>query len=81
VFLPLQREIVMSANSTSVRVDSFVASPAAASLRKRLAGTFAQWQHRSRTRRELSQLSDVDLRDIGYPAGADAEKVKPFWRA
>jgi uncharacterized protein YjiS (DUF1127 family) len=69
-----------TANSASVGVDSFVARPGAAPLPKRLADTFAKWQHRSRTRRELALLSDIDLRDIGYPADAAAEKAKPFWR-
>ena len=81
MFLLLQREIAMTISSTSVGVDSFVAAPAVAPLRERLAGTFAKWQHRLRTRRELALLSDIDLRDIGYPAGADSEKAKPFWRA
>jgi uncharacterized protein YjiS (DUF1127 family) len=70
-----------TANASSVGVDRFVAAPGAAPLRKRLADTFAKWQHRLRTRRELALLSDIDLRDIGYPAGADSEKAKPFWRA
>ena len=32
-------------------------------------------------RRELAYLSDIELRDIGYPDRVEAEKAKPFWRA
>jgi uncharacterized protein YjiS (DUF1127 family) len=42
----------------------------------------AEWRERARTRRELRQLSDFDLQDIGWTrAGAVGEGAKPFWRA
>jgi uncharacterized protein YjiS (DUF1127 family) len=42
----------------------------------------ALWRHRSRTRRELEQLDDRLLRDIGLdPFEARFEARKPFWRA
>ena len=50
-------------------------------LRERLIETLSEWQRRSISRRELAALSDLDLKDIGYPANTEAEKAKPFWRA
>ena len=46
-----------------------------------IAATVTEWQRRMRSRRELATLSEMELRDIGYPARAEAEKAKPFWRA
>jgi uncharacterized protein YjiS (DUF1127 family) len=43
--------------------------------------TFAIWIRRARSRRELAGLSNLEMRDIGDPAEAEAEKVKPFWQA
>jgi uncharacterized protein YjiS (DUF1127 family) len=43
--------------------------------------TVLEWQRRQRSRRELATLSEMELRDIGYPARAEAEIAKPFWRA
>jgi uncharacterized protein YjiS (DUF1127 family) len=40
-----------------------------------------EWRRRMQSRRELATLSEIELRDIGYPARAEAEKAKPFWRA
>ena len=33
------------------------------------------------SRQELALLSELELRDIGYPDRLEAEKAKPFWRA
>ncbi|MFE1598852.1 DUF1127 domain-containing protein [Methylobacterium sp. ID0610] len=39
------------------------------------------WLWRSRTRRELADLSPEQLRDVGLsPAAVRAELRKPFWR-
>ena len=39
------------------------------------------WQERVRTRRELRELDDHNLRDIGLSRGeALYEAAKPFWR-
>ena len=39
------------------------------------------WHERSRQRRDLAQLSDHMLRDIGLSRGdVWAEREKPFWR-
>jgi uncharacterized protein YjiS (DUF1127 family) len=50
-------------------------------IRKRLIDIFIEWHRRARSRGELAALSRFDLKDIGNPAQADAEKHKPFWRA
>jgi uncharacterized protein YjiS (DUF1127 family) len=47
---------------------------------KRLMDVVREWRRRAVSRRELAGLGDRDLRDIGYPAGGEAEKHKPFWR-
>ena len=39
------------------------------------------WVFRIRSRRELAALSDLELKDLGYPAAAAEEQCKPFWRA
>lgn len=51
------------------------------SLRDRIIATLNRWGERARSRRELAQLSELELKDLGYPASAAAEKSKPFWRA
>ena len=40
------------------------------------------WRHRSRSRRELGQLSEAELPDMRISrCDATAEASKPFWRA
>jgi uncharacterized protein YjiS (DUF1127 family) len=51
------------------------------SLRRRFIETILEWQRRIKSRHELTGLSDIELRDIGYPDRVEAEKAKPFWRA
>ena len=44
------------------------------------AATLSAWQERARQRRELMELDDHLLRDIGISrADAAKEAVKPFW--
>jgi uncharacterized protein YjiS (DUF1127 family) len=47
-------------------------------------GRFAEiiriWRFRAVSRAELARLGELDLKDIGYPARAAAEKAAPFWR-
>ena len=50
-------------------------------LRPWIVETLKEWQRRMHSRRELATLSEMELRDIGYPARAKAEIAKPFWRA
>ncbi|MCC2663855.1 MAG: hypothetical protein K0S35_1777 [Geminicoccaceae bacterium] len=47
----------------------------------RAADALLEWQQRARERRQLTQLSDHMLRDIGISrATAGGEAEKPFWR-
>jgi uncharacterized protein YjiS (DUF1127 family) len=39
-----------------------------------------EWRRRATSRSELAALSALEIKDIGYPARAEAEKAKPFWR-
>jgi uncharacterized protein YjiS (DUF1127 family) len=71
----------MTAHSVSSRDNVFVAGTSLPPIRKRLTDIFVEWHRRARSRRELAALSPLDLKDIGYPEEADAEKQKPFWRA
>jgi uncharacterized protein YjiS (DUF1127 family) len=77
----LLRETFMSVESTSVDVNAFVPARTTPPLRARIIRTLAVWQTRARERRELAAMCYLDLKDIGYPAGAAAEKLKPFWKA
>ena len=77
----LLREITMTTDSASVGVSTFVNPQTAPSLQKRLLAILREWQRRIHERRELAGLSELELRDIGYPAEIEAEKSKPFWRA
>lgn len=43
--------------------------------------TVTEWRRRMRSRRELAGLSYSELKDIGHPGAAAAEKYKPFWQA
>jgi uncharacterized protein YjiS (DUF1127 family) len=66
----------------NILVENVLAKPARAHLlRERLVATLREWRRRMRSRRELAALSVLELKDIGYPARAEAEKAKPFWRA
>lgn len=41
----------------------------------------AEWQQLARQRRELRQMSDRELKDVGLSrADAEREAAKPFWR-
>jgi uncharacterized protein YjiS (DUF1127 family) len=56
------------------------ANPLAAACRSVLA-TVALWAQRVRERRELTRLSDYELRDFGASRStAIGEASKPFWR-
>jgi uncharacterized protein YjiS (DUF1127 family) len=49
-------------------------------LRPWIIETVMEWLRRMGSRRELATMSEAELRDIGFPARAAAEKTKPFWR-
>ena len=45
------------------------------------AAIFRLWLRRHRTRRELAELDDHILRDIGVSwADAERERARPFWQ-
>ena len=68
----------MSTDLVSSRAAASAAAPG--SWRRRLIETVKLWHQRSRSRHELAMLSELDMRDIGYPADIEAERHKPFWR-
>lgn len=45
----------------------------------RLAAAVREWRRRAASRRELAALTTLDIKDLGYPAGLEAEICKPFW--
>lgn len=48
----------------------------------RVKDGFAEWRRRARSRSELMNLSDTDLRDIGVSrCSREIEASKPFWMA
>ena len=49
-------------------------------LARRIIETFREWRRRIQSRHELALLSELELRDLGYPDRIEAEKAKPFWR-
>lgn len=56
--------------------------PALATILRQGLATLALWRRRARSRRELRELDEHLLRDIGVSRGvAEHEAAKPFWRA
>ncbi|AWK87673.1 DUF1127 domain-containing protein [Azospirillum thermophilum] len=52
-----------------------------AHLLEAVSNTFGLWRQRMITRRELAQLDDRMLQDIGFSrCDAEIEMNKPFWR-
>ena len=53
----------------------------AIAVRKAALTRFTEWQQRAAGRRELMNLTERDLRDIGITRSeAEAEANKPFWQ-
>ena len=71
----------LSTQPVASRDNVFTAPQSGLSLRQGFVETVIEWRRRSKSRRELAMLSQLDLKDIGFPARAEAEKNKPFWRA
>jgi uncharacterized protein YjiS (DUF1127 family) len=71
----------MTTQSVSSRDNALFRPRHEPSLRRRFIDTILEWTRRINSRRELAYLTELELRDIGYPDRVEAEKVKPFWRA
>jgi uncharacterized protein YjiS (DUF1127 family) len=71
----------MSTQSVSSSENVRAEPRSTAALPQRLIATLIEWRRRMNSRGELATLSELELKDIGYPARAEAEKAKPFWRA
>jgi len=67
-------------HEVSSQENVFAGAQPALSLRQRFIETLIEWRRRMSSRRELACLSELDLKDMGHPARAEAEKAKPFWR-
>jgi uncharacterized protein YjiS (DUF1127 family) len=70
----------MSTQTVSSDANVFLPAELIRPAPKRFIEVVLEWRRRVRSRSELAALSDLELRDIGYPAGAAAEISKPFWR-
>jgi uncharacterized protein YjiS (DUF1127 family) len=70
----------MTTQSASSPENVFVKPPLGHLLHKIVVDTVVEWRRRIRSRRELAVLSELEVKDIGYPARAEAEKAKPFWQ-
>lgn len=63
-------------------VDHGSMAAAAAHHLTRIVEVVSQWHQRAASRRELAQLDDRMLHDIGITsADVDSEVSKPFWKA
>jgi uncharacterized protein YjiS (DUF1127 family) len=71
----------MTTQSVSSHDNVFFRPRQEPSPRRRFIETIREWGRRIKSRRELAFLSELELRDIGYPDRVEAEKAKPFWRA
>jgi uncharacterized protein YjiS (DUF1127 family) len=70
----------MSTHTVSSDPNVFLPTELIRPERRRLIEVFLEWRRRMHSRSELAALSDLDLKDIGYPAAVVAEINKPFWR-
>lgn len=70
----------MSTHTVSSDAKVFLPTEIIRPARKRFIEVVLEWRRRMRSRSELAALSDLELKDIGYPAGVAAEIDKPFWR-
>jgi uncharacterized protein YjiS (DUF1127 family) len=73
--------VATQSQSITSRETLIVRPPHSGSLGRQLIDTLWEWRRRMSSRRELALLSELELRDIGYPDRLEAEKAKPFWRA
>jgi uncharacterized protein YjiS (DUF1127 family) len=71
----------MTTQSVSSHDNVFFRARHESSPRRRFIEEILEWKRRLKSRHELARLSELELRDIGYPDRVEAEKAKPFWRA
>jgi uncharacterized protein YjiS (DUF1127 family) len=71
----------MSTHWISADTDAVLSAQISRLPTRGLIGTIREWQWRVRSRRELAALTNLDLKDLGYPADVKAEIHKPFWRS
>lgn len=70
----------MSTHWISTGTNALVQRQVAWRPRWRFAAAVSEWRRRIMSRRELVTLTTLDVKDLGYPAGLEAEKCKPFWK-
>jgi len=71
----------MRTHSVSSGTNVLLPIPMGWQSRRWLTLAISEWRRRLGSRRELAALTQLDVKDIGYPAGLEAEKRKPFWRS
>jgi uncharacterized protein YjiS (DUF1127 family) len=70
----------MNTTTQTVQTKRILENPTAWWIR--IKHVIAEWQNRARSRHELANLSDRQLRDIGLSRySANFESSKPFWHA
>jgi uncharacterized protein YjiS (DUF1127 family) len=70
----------MTATTQTVQTKRISENPTAWWMR--IKRVIAEWRYRARSRHELANLNDRQLRDIGLSRySANFEWSKPFWRA
>ncbi len=68
--------------TTALKNRAAIASPSVAGSLTRVWETVQKWRERARSRRQLAEMSETMLADIGVSlSAARAEAGKPFWRA
>jgi uncharacterized protein YjiS (DUF1127 family) len=70
----------MSTHSVSSGTNVFVPIQTSWLSHRWFAAAICEWRRRIASRRELAALTERDVKDLGYPAGLEVEKCKPFWR-
>ncbi|MEK1904771.1 MAG: DUF1127 domain-containing protein [Pseudomonas sp.] len=71
----------MERTLTTSKPAEFTSSRIPAAWPLRVIAALLLWNQRARTRRQLAQLDDRQLSDIGISTAERTEEVgKPFWR-
>ncbi len=70
----------MSTQSFLYRENTFRQAETRQPLWNHFLKVAVEWRRRAQSRRELARLSSLEMKDFGYPAAAEVEKRKPFWK-